>query len=669
MSKFINTQFSISGIKDFDVNSTSYDSYDLVDYQYYTGNSLYPTDLSGLFAWFNTDSLNNFEIDSSGKISIWYNSAPGHSTENLYNYDSSATKPIYNFDENNVKCEANADLGLYNQLYPNPSSPNFSGFITGDRCWFVIYKFNSLRKGNLTTPTNPPIYANYSTIINTDNTNTSTASTGFFGVYGNNIDNSLNTNVLAGSQEFIMVPDQAGELYPTPSTLNSAFSASDLFNKNIVSILKNNTTTNLKIRNNGYELLSTNTNYFASGCASLRIGTAGNGHGNAAASASYNYDASNISYYEIIGYSKTPTDEEVLKLEKYLFKKYFTNDDNLYIASQNFTSTDYRYAPINLLGSQYLTKDIDSLYYKTYGCSANFTTKAIKSNYGDGYFLNVIPNINNLITSFSINYDGLTDKQAYALIGYFQNSFENEPITILDSYENISMDLFYPYKDSAKIYFENLNHKSVDSNINNIVINCTTAYDSNLNYKGYLITDESAVRPFIINKQYNKHDIVYYNNISVSGGYYWYTGDTSKFLNSTQSPTGINSLFTKDFYFKPDLDFDIPLTPRFLKNEYETTSVAYEQDGINKNVLDLSLSFTNRSDKEAFAILKYLDDKCGFKLFEFTLPQPYNKQLTFYCPEWKHTYKFKDNHDVSVKFLEFKGFLSSDVYFDTIIKL
>lgn len=667
MSKFLDTQFSITGIKNFDVNSQSYLKYDLVDYEYYTGNSIFPTDISGLFAWFRTDDLNNFDFDSSGRISIWYNSAPGHSTENLYNYDQADSKPIYDFNEGAVKCVANADLKIYNQLYPNPGSPNFSGFITGDRCWFVVYEFNSLRKGSLKTPEN--FFANYSTIINTDNTNTSTASTGFFGVYGNNIDNSLNPNVLAGSQEFIIVPDQASELYPTPSTLNSAFSASDLLKKNIVSILKNNTTTNLKIRNNGCELLSTNTNYFASGCASLRIGTAGNGHGNAAASAPYNYDASNISYYEIIGYSKVPTDEEILKLEKYLFKKYFTNDDNLYIASQNFTSNSYGYAPINLTGSQYLTKDIDSLFNKTYGCSANFSTKAIRADFGDGYFSNVIPNTNNLITNFSIKYDGLTDKQAFSLIGFFQNSFEYEPLTPTDSYENVSMDLFYPYKDNAKIYFENLDYTSVDSNINNVIINCTTAYDSNLNYKGYLITDESAIKPFMLNETYSKHDVVYYNDTSASGGYYWYTGDASTFLNSSQGPTGANSLFTRKFYFKPDLDFKIPLNPRFMKNEYEMTSVAYEQDGINKNVLDLSLPFTNRSDKEAFAILKFLDDKCGFKLFEFVLPEPYNKQLTFYCPEWSHTYNFKDNHDINVKFLEFKGDLVSDIYFNTIIKL
>ena len=73
MSKFINTQFSVSGIKDFDVNNQSYEKYDLVDYQYYTGNSIYPTDVSGLFAWFKSDDLNNFKdkpflIDVSGNL-------------------------------------------------------------------------------------------------------------------------------------------------------------------------------------------------------------------------------------------------------------------------------------------------------------------------------------------------------------------------------------------------------------------------------------------------------------------------------------------------------------------------------------------------------------------------------------------------------------------------
>ena len=589
--------------------------------------------------------------------------------KNLVNLDNnSETRPLYQKNKNSVTCSANADRGFYNHLYPHPSSPNFSGFLTGDRCWFIVYEFENLRNGSLTTPNG--YYANYSTIINTDEKNTSSASTGYFGVYGNNIDNSLNTNVLAGSQEFIIIGNDPSNIYPNATTFNNSFSSANLFNKNIISIIKDNTSNNLSIRNNGYEILNTTTStYFASGCASLRIGNAGNAHGAVPAGAPYNYDSSNISYYEILGFSLKPNTEDILKIEKYLFKKHFTNDDNLYIANQNFTSSDYRYAPINLLGSQYLTKDIDGLFNKTYGCSVSFSTKAIKTNYGDGYFLNVIPNTNNLITNLSLKYDGLTDKQTNSLIGFFENSFEYEPLTKTDSYENVSMDLFYPYKNNAKIYFQSLEHRSIDANINSIIINCNTAYDSNLDYQGCLIIDENSLKPFSINKKYEKHDIVYFNSSSASGGYYWYTGDSSSFLNITQGPTGANSLFTKNFYFKSDLDFNISLSPRFMKNEYEMTSVAYEQDGINKNILDLSLSFTNRSDKEAFAILKFLDDKCGFKLFEFTLPDPYNKKLTFYCPEWKHDYKFKDNHDISAKFLEFKGHLISDIFFNTIIKL
>lgn len=668
MSKFINTQFSVSGIKDFDINNVSYEKYDLVDYQYYTGNGVNPVDISGLFAWFRTDDLNNFDFDASGRISVWYNSAPGHTNENLYNYDGDGSKPVYNTDKNAVQCVANVNQKLYNQLYSPNGSPNFSGFITGDRCWFVVYEFDSLRSGNLQAE---GYFANYSTIINTDNVNTSTISTGFFGVYGNNINGSeiIGFNLEPGSQRFVINSDP-NQL--TAASINANFSAANLFNKNIVSILKNNTTTNLRIRNNGFETLNINTpTFFATGCASLRIGTAGNSKilSSVNYGVNYNYDASNISYYEIIGYSQMPTDEEILKLEKYLFKKYFTNDDNLYIANKNFTSNSYAYAPINLTGSLCLTKNIDNLFNKTYGCAASFSTKAIKTNYGDGYYTNVVPNINNLITNFNLNYDGLTDKQANSLIGFFQNSFEYQPLTSTSSYENVEMNLFYPYKDDAKIYFENLDQKCVDSNINNIAINCTTAYDSSLDYKGYLVTDREVVRFFDFSKTYNYHDAVYYNTLSSEKGYYWFTGQNATLVTAQQSPTGANSLFTKNFYFKPDLDLSTPIKPRFLKNEYELTSVAYEQDGINKNILDLSLTFNGRSDKEAIAILKFLDAHCGFKLFEFTLPEPYNKNINVYCPEWNHTYKFKDNHDISVKFLEFKGKTASDIYFNTLLSL
>jgi hypothetical protein len=99
--------------------------------------------------------------------------------------------------------------------------------------------------------------------------------------------------------------------------------------------------------------------------------------------------------------------------------------------------------------------------------------------------------------------------------------------------------------------------------------------------------------------------------------------------------------------------------------------------GITLWIIEPSLNFlskfnynlSNRSDKETEAILKFLDSNAGFKIFEMTLPEPYNKLIDVYCPEWNHTYKFKNNHDVSVKFIEFKGETDSDIYFNTLLQL
>ncbi len=121
--------------------------------------------------------------------------------------------------------------------------------------------------------------------------------------------------------------------------------------------------------------------------------------------------------------------------------------------------------------------------------------------------------------------------------------------------------------------------------------------------------------------------MVYYNSLAESSkGYYWYTGLDNVVLTHNTSPTGINSLFTRSFYFQPDLDFEIPVSPKYIKTEFDSSAPAFENYGINKTLLDFSYNLSNRSDKEAEAILKYLDANAGFKIFEMTLPTPYNKK-------------------------------------------
>jgi phage-related protein len=652
--KFINTQLSVTGIKDF-YTGNSYSKYDLVDYEYYTGNSVYPTDASGLFAWFNLDDENNLVYNVSGKVSTWYNSAPGFKTQNLSN-PTSIECPTFDIFSKELAFRGTSNPLIYNQLYLSDFTGVQTGTTTGiDRCWFLVFSFDSLKNSSSTNQYSA--FANYSTIIDTDFNNANNSS-GYLSVYGNNGSNS--------SQQFIINGTGNVSISPVPTENSSYSSAKMVGRKNIISILKNNTTNNLRLRNNGYEVLNTTTTaFFHTGCLDLEIGVSAKSHGSF--SYLYDYDFSNICYFEILGYSKVPSDEEILGIEKYLFLKNFTNEDGIYIAKNNFSSFDYRYSPINIVGSQFLDQDPDSLFKKTYGCSARFSLKAKKTNYGDGYYSNIISNINALVGEFDISYQGLTDKQANSLIGFFQSTFERDPVLIYDSYKSVDIDLFFPYKNNSKVYFQSIDHQSPEPDLNNVTIKCRCPYDSSLNYKGVFVSEENTFKNFDVSKlTFNKDDVVYVADY----GYYWFTGNNNTTLKGqNEYPTGDNSLFTQKFYFSPDLDYSIPSSPRYLINELESSAPVFEQDGINKNILEISFSFSNRSDKETSAILKYLDSKLGFQIFEIDLPQPYNKKIDVYCPEWQHTYKYKNCHDITVKLLEFKNPPTNDVYFNTIVQL
>ena len=147
MSKFLDTQFSVTGIKNF-ITGSSYTKYDLVDFEYFTGDAKDPTNLSGLYAWFNLDDLNNLEFDASGKVYKWYNVAVGHEIAQDLNNDnpSANTRPFYDQNKNSITFESNFEKYIVNNLYTTGNG--FVGFLTGDRCWFIVYEFDDLRQGN-----------------------------------------------------------------------------------------------------------------------------------------------------------------------------------------------------------------------------------------------------------------------------------------------------------------------------------------------------------------------------------------------------------------------------------------------------------------------------------------------------------------------------------------
>ena len=272
---------------------------------------------------------------------------------------------------------------------------------------------------------------------------------------------------------------------------------------------------------------------------------------------------------------------------------------------------------------------------------------------------------------------------------FFENTPEAPDKSLYEGFQGVSTNLFAPYKTNAELYFKSINHNSSYNNINKITIEAESLYDSAIDHKGmFVVLDEKNIKTYeSVVSSILTNDVFYFESDNFfNRGYYFYTGLNLNASNGSSgpsgpstnnkitilpenSPTGVNSFFTKNFYFKGDLEYDINENIRLFSTEMKNSTIEYSKDGINYNILEFSISFNRRTNQEARAILKFLDDKAGFKIFSYTLPQPYNKTISVYCPEWNHTYNFINNNDISVKFIEFKNPANPVALFNTQIRL
>ena len=79
----------------------------------------------------------------------------------------------------------------------------------------------------------------------------------------------------------------------------------------------------------------------------------------------------------------------------------------------------------------------------------------------------------------------------------------------------------------------------------------------------------------------------------------------------------------------------------------------YEQrfkDGINNDLLSLSLNFDGRDLLEAKAILHFLESKNGAESFFFRPPSPYDALRKFTSSEFSSSIIFKNNINITATF-------------------
>lgn len=164
-------------------------------------------------------------------------------------------------------------------------------------------------------------------------------------------------------------------------------------------------------------------------------------------------------------------------------------------------------------------------------------------------------------------------------------------------------------------------------------------------------------------KNYMKYDIVYYTdyNYFISKTHY-NSGNTPLLSGSTANWYKIgDSSFDFATLWNPSYTSALNTQPRNLRFALDKGGIiGKNQDGINTIVEKFELTFEERSAKEIKALLGFLEFIGKKYSFFYTLPEPYNKKLKFYCEEYSLTFDmFNQSSVVCVFAQDFTPFLES----------
>ncbi len=156
------------------------------------------------------------------------------------------------------------------------------------------------------------------------------------------------------------------------------------------------------------------------------------------------------------------------------------------------------------------------------------------------------------------------------------------------------------------------------------------------------------------NVAYKKNDIV------LSGTTYWYAIQDHESPAQTPSMTSaywgghieIDSVNEPYFIWSPSYNVQQSYSPKIQETRFGEGYAQRSKDGINNNLLELSLSFENRSEKEATAIVHFLHQREGYQSFYINVPAPHSIIKKFVCMSWNTSMTFQDNYNLQCKLTE-----------------
>ena len=267
----------------------------------------------------------------------------------------------------------------------------------------------------------------------------------------------------------------------------------------------------------------------------------------------------------------------------------------------------------------------------------------------DDFYYNLIPlSLNSLNAKFSVRYD-VNEANARSLVAFFESQSGYLPIKFtpdnLGIYKTVS-----GYCDNYAINFINNQHFEVAASINvdraPTLLNWSGGNFANIPFQGW-----------IPSTSYKKYDVAYSGRSpdgNINGNkldnFYYCSGDHTS--SETNSPTGASSMWTRKFFFEPDIGVQNDVKIKVDVLEFKNSFIQRLKTNNNIATFDMNYSYGDISDHQLKCMLHFLEKKGGYRRFEHQIPSVYNRPKVYYCPTWSHTWNYFNSNTLTVNLIE-----------------
>ena len=278
-----------------------------------------------------------------------------------------------------------------------------------------------------------------------------------------------------------------------------------------------------------------------------------------------------------------------------------------------------------------------------YGSKVSFTAKSF-SYETDDFYTNKLPNsLNSLQAVFQVRYD-VNELNAQKLGAFIEG------------------------KNGDTLFEFNIDNSGIYKSLTGVCDNYAINHINNQHYEvAASITVDQAPNLFnwsgmtFLNygfqewndQNYKKYDIIY-SDVSDNklNNFYYCTEDHEGFDEAVDGPTGSASKWSQNFFFEPDIGFQNDVQLKNDKLDFKNSFPLRIKTKDNNASFPISYKFTSITDKQLKAMLHFLENKGGYRMFRHDLPSVYNRPKVMYCAEWSHTWKYKNSHDLEVTLTE-----------------